>query len=144
MNGRLAQQPGNAERWRLVVLGAALLTTVVKLVIAASPFGTTDVLLWRDFAQSVRENGPIGIYGHKFMLVYNHAPLSGWLLVVLNWLADHGFGGFPTLMRLPASLADIATSVLVFELVLLARSVRQATVAGLAVAVSPILIVVSG
>lgn len=126
------------------MLSVAVAVFVAKFIIASSTFGTTDVFLWRDFAQSVRENGPIGIYGHKFVLVYNHAPLSGWLLVVLNWLTDHGFGGFSTLIRLPASLADIATSVLVFELVRTVRSLRQATVAGLAVAVSPILIVVSG
>ena len=144
MNGRLAQQPGNAERWRLVVLGAALLTTVVKLVIAASTFGTTDVLLWRDFAQSVRENGPVGIYGHQFLLVYNHAPLSGRLLVAINWLTVHGFGGFPTLIRVPASVADVATTVLVFELVRLYRSVGQAGIAAVLVAVSPMLIIVSG
>jgi hypothetical protein len=144
MNGRLALASGNAGRWRLVVLGAALLTTVVKLVIAASTFGTTDVLLWRDFAQSVRENGPVGIYGHQFLLVYNHAPLSGWLLVAINWLTDHGFGGFPTLIRVPASVADVATTILVFELVRLYRSVGQAGIAAVLVAVSPMLIIVSG
>ena len=133
-----------AGRWRLVVLGVALLVLVLKLIIASNTFGTTDVMLWRDFAQSVRENGPVGIYGHHFLLVYNHAPLSGWLLVAINWLTDHGLGTFPTLIRVPACLADVATAVLVFELVRLTRSVRQATIAAILVAISPILIVVSG
>ena len=133
-----------AVRWRFVVLGAALIALVFKLVIASSTFGTSDVFLWREFAQSVRENGPVGIYGHHFLLVYNHAPLSGWLLAAINWLTDHGLGGFPTLIRVPACLADVVTAVLVFELVRLIRSVRQATIAAVLVALSPILIVVSG
>ncbi len=144
MAGRSVAASVNLRGWRLAVLGVAMAVFAVKIFVASNTFGTTDVFLWRDFAQSVRENGPIGIYGHKFLLVYNHAPLAGWLLVVLNWLTDHGFGGFSTLMRMPASLADIATALVVFELVLTTRSVRQAGVAALAVALSPILIVVSG
>jgi hypothetical protein len=144
LTGRIGSAFTNVVRWRLLVLGVALAICAVKLAIASNTFGTTDVFLWRDFAASVRENGPIGIYGHQFTLVYNHAPLSGWLLVALNWLTDHGFGGFPTLIRIPASLADIVTAILVFELVRRTRTIRAAGTAGLLVALSPILIVISG
>lgn len=142
VTGRPVSQ--SVGRWRVVVLIAAVVAVVGKLLIAANTFGTTDVFLWRDFAQSVRENGPVGIYGHPFLLVYNHAPLSGWILVAINWLTDHGFGGFPTLIRVPACLADVATTVLVFELVRLTRSVNQAGISAVLVAFSPMLIIVSG
>jgi 4-amino-4-deoxy-L-arabinose transferase-like glycosyltransferase len=132
-------------RLRLVVILAAAVATMLKLQIAARTEGANDVGIWGVFAQGVRDFGPIGIYGHHFEpSMYNHGPLAGWLLLAINWLLDHDVTSFPFLIRLPACLADFVTALLVFELVRLVRSARDAAVAAVLVAWSPVLFVISG
>ncbi|MEJ3651989.1 glycosyltransferase family 87 protein [Actinomycetes bacterium KLBMP 9759] len=131
-------------QWRVAVLVVALVTTALKLWIAANTFGTDDVHYWTEFAQGVREFGPFGIYGKPFAAQYNHPPLTSMLLAYVAWLADHGFGTLPYLIRVPASVADVATAWLVFGIVRSYRAVHLAGLAGLAVAVSPALVVISG
>ncbi len=134
-------------RARLVVISVAAVVTVLKLEVAARTFGTNDVGYWGAFAQAVREFGPVGIYGHDLVrlpVVYNHGPLAGWLLVAINWILDHHVLSFPFLIRVPACLADFVTTLLVFELVRLARPSRQAAIAAVLFVCSPVLFVVSG
>jgi 4-amino-4-deoxy-L-arabinose transferase-like glycosyltransferase len=132
-------------RLRLTVFLSAAVATVLKLEIAARTFGTNDVHYWGEFAQAVRDFGPVGIYGHHFRVpVYNHGPLAGWMLVAINWLLDHGVTSFPFLIRVPACLADFVTALLVFELVRLVRPARGAAIAAVFVVCSPVLFVVSG
>jgi 4-amino-4-deoxy-L-arabinose transferase-like glycosyltransferase len=128
------------------VISVAAVMTVLKLEVAARTFGTNDVGYWGAFAKAVRDFGPVGIYGHDLRLpvVYNHGPLAGWLLVAINWILDRGVLSFPFLIRVPACLADFVTTLLVFELVRLARPAKQAAIAAALVACSPVLIVVSG
>jgi hypothetical protein len=136
-------------RMRLLVLGAVLAATVIKLLYAARTQGSNDVFNWAEFATAVRRYGPIDIYGHTLVVkghvypVYNHPPAIGWMLVLFNKLDDLGIP-FRFLIRVPATLADIVTTMLVFELVRSRRSLLQATIAGIGVAVSPALIIVSG
>jgi Dolichyl-phosphate-mannose-protein mannosyltransferase len=122
----------------------ALVATAVKLVVAANTYGSLDVRYFTEFAAGVREFGPIGVYGHDFTEQYNHPPLIGWMLLTIAWLVDNGVAGLPMLIRVPSSLADPVTALLVFELVRRQRTVRNATVAGLLVAASPALVVISG
>jgi hypothetical protein len=138
---------------RYWVLGLGLGATLLKLWFASRTFGTDDVHLFTAFAEVVRQRGPVEIYGQPFLLPYNHAPLSGWLLVALNWLVDHHVAEFPFLLRVPSSVADLVTGLLLFELLLrrtpLARSTPvPADVLAAAGAVlvmwSPLLIVISG
>jgi Dolichyl-phosphate-mannose-protein mannosyltransferase len=84
------------------------------------------------------------MYGHEYYSQYNHPPLSGVMLLVVNWLVDLGVAGVPFLIRVPATVADIVTALVVFELVGLRRSLRQAAMAGVLISVSPALIVISG
>jgi hypothetical protein len=127
----------------------ALVTTLGKLRLAATTWGTNDIFFhWTDFSAYVRRLGPIGIYNTRKIgffapVPYNHPPLIGWMLVVINWLVDHGMS-LRFLIRVPASISDIATAVLVFELVRMRRSLAEATAAGLVVALSPVLVVISG
>ncbi|GIF74914.1 hypothetical protein Asi02nite_44320 [Asanoa siamensis] len=88
--------------------------------------------------------GPVGIYGHEFKAVYNHPPLIGYLLYTYNWLVAHGVADLSTLVKLPSIFADLVSSLVVFDLVRRARSLREGTAAGLAVALSPALFVISG
>jgi hypothetical protein len=138
-------------RRRLLVLAVALLVTALKIWLAATTVGSNDAFHFQDFAGFVHKYGPIGIYGkwEEYAAIadqppYNHPPLIGWLLAAIN--AGVGIGwNFFLLIRLPAILADLVSVWLVFELVRAARrSVLQATVAGLAVALSPVLFVISG
>jgi Dolichyl-phosphate-mannose-protein mannosyltransferase len=121
-----------------------------KLLIAANTLGTNDVWNFYEFAKGVREFGPIGMYGHHMVEgphvfpVYNHPPLIGWMLASINWLTDHTNLSFQFLIRVPASLADIVTTVLVFELVRIRKPLNEATAAAVMVACSPALIIVSG
>src|SRR5207249_11607606 len=95
---------------------------------------------------------PIDLYRHQipranapgaFYAPYNHPPLVGWMLVLFNRLTDLGVS-FRFLIRVPATLSDVVTSVLVFELVRARRPLHEATVAGLLVASSPALVIISG
>jgi 4-amino-4-deoxy-L-arabinose transferase-like glycosyltransferase len=128
---------------RIAVLIAAAPVTLIKLYLAATTGGSNDVRNFQKFANGVRQFGPIKLYGEKMALAqYNHPPLIGWMLAGMNWLDDHGLS-FPFLIRLPATLADVVTALLVYELVRAQRP-RQAVLAGVTAAVSPILIVISG
>jgi Gpi18-like mannosyltransferase len=135
------------------VLSVAAIVLILKLWVAATTFGTNDVHYWQSFAAAVRRVGPIKIYalpwsfspvnGHVLAAPYNHPPLIGWMLVVVNHLVWHGFS-FPFLIRLPASVADMVTTLVIFELLRVWRNLREATAAALLVACSPVLFIISG
>jgi hypothetical protein len=133
-------------RARLVVLGTALLFFALKVWLAATTHGTQDVRTFQQFAKVIGQVGPVGIYGvaHPAYDLYNHPPLTGDLLWVLEQLTRHG-ASFPLLIRLPATLADVFTSLLVFELVRGWRNdTRLAMWAGIGTACSPVLVIISG
>ena len=134
----------DVRRLRLVVVALAGTATLLKLGIAANTFGTDDVHYWTEFAQGVRSFGPVGVYGHSFFAQYNHPPLAGWMLWVLNGLAGHDVASFTFLIRAPASIADLFTGLLVFELVRARRSARIAAASAVLVTWSPVLFVISG
>lgn len=147
----LSEAPRSRLPWRsrpvLVVLVGALLATAAKIWLAATTVGTNDVVYWQDFARGEREFGPIGMYGHAFIAPYNHGPATGWLLAALNALADRGAAhglDLVFLLRMPATLADLATALLVLQLVALARGVREAVAVALGVVWCPVLLSVSG
>jgi hypothetical protein len=131
------------RRLRRTVLIAALAATAVKLYLAAKTYGSADIYFFAAFARGVRHHGVYGVYTVKFHPVYNHPPLVGWLLLLLSHLSDLGIS-FRFLIRVPASLADIATTMLVFELVRSRRPLGEAGVAGVLLGISPALIVISG
>lgn len=139
-------------RLRAGVVAFAFLMALFKLWIAKHTYGSFDVLAWEAFARTVHEYGPVGIYGqHSTMEIfgqiryplYNHPPMSGWMLFVMNWLADRGIG-LPFLIRVPATLADIVSAWLLFELVRRVRTPKVAAAAATFMTLSPVLITVSG
>ena len=127
-----------------LVWGAAILGTLVKILIAGTTVGTDDVHYWTDFAQGAMDRGPVGIYAIDFSeALYNHGPLSSWLLVLLGHLADLG-ASFPLLIRLPAALADLVTTVVLFTLLRGLRGDRPAALAAVVFSLSPLALIVSG
>lgn len=132
---------------RLAVLGAGLVALAVKVHTARTTGGVDDVFLFGRFSEAVHRYGPVMIYGKPIpgvVLPYNHPPLAGLMLGFLYTMQhDYGFS-FPLMIRLPAIIADLATTMLVFELVRARRPLHEASVAATVVAASPILFVISG
>jgi hypothetical protein len=132
------------RRSRILVLSTAAVVLFLKLWVAATTFGTNDVHYWESFAAGVRRVGPVNIYAlHHLAAPYNHPPLIGWLLVVVNHLRPLGLS-IPFLIRVPASVADLVTTFLIFEMLRVRRPLRVATAAAIAVACSPVLFIISG
>jgi 4-amino-4-deoxy-L-arabinose transferase-like glycosyltransferase len=131
------------RRRRLVVI-LAVLAFALKALIAARTYGTNDIRHWTDFVNGVAERGPVGIYGITFeRSFYNHPPLIGYFLQLVDFGRHHGVSiGFS--IRSVASLADVGSALLVFELLRRRRSLREAGWAAAMVAVSPVLVVISG
>lgn len=130
--------------WSTRVLALAALCTVLKLWIALRTYGTDDVRYWTGFLRGVAQHGPIGVYGVQgFEAPYNHPPLIGWVLLVFSKLHEAGLS-IPFLIRAPASVADLFSSVLVFRLLRQVSSERQAGVMACVFATSPLLFVISG
>lgn len=119
---------------------------VLKLVIAATTFGTNDIVHWGDFLTGVKQAGPVGIYALTFPAnnsFYNHPPLIGYLLSFVNLVQDAGIP-YRFTIRTISSLADVGTTLVVFELLRRRISPAHARMGAIGVAVSPILIMVSG
>ena len=135
------QEAGRRLRW---VLAVALLAFGLKLLIAARTYGTNDIRHWTDFVNGVADRGPVGIYGITFeRSFYNHPPVIGYFLQLVDLARQHGISiGFS--IRSVASLADVGSTVLVFQLLRRRRSLREASWAAALVAVSPVLVIISG
>ncbi len=115
-----------------------MLSTLLKLVIASRTFGTNDVHYWADFVEGVDRFGPIGIYGQQYDAVYNHPPLVGWALAAANWLVSRGMD-LTFLTRVPASVADVGTAVLLFEVLRRRIPAHEAGAAAVLFALSPLI-----
>jgi hypothetical protein len=135
--------PVLVRRARLALLALASAALAVKAVTAWTTTGTDDALFWRVFADTVRRVGPVDIYSEHLIVRYNHPPPVGWLLAGLNRLVDLGLP-FGFLIRMPASLADLGTTFVVFELLRRRLPLRGAFAAAAVVAVNPVLWAISG
>jgi hypothetical protein len=131
------------RRARLVLLALAIAAFAAKAVTAWTTTGTDDALFWRVFADTVRRVGPVEIYSQHLIVRYNHPPPVGWLLAGLNQLSDLGVP-FRFLIRMPASLADVGTTFVVFELLRRRLPLRGAFAGAVLVAVNPVLFAISG
>jgi hypothetical protein len=142
--GWLAWRPDRAQR--IVALVAAPIF-VLELVLAKQTHGTYDVDIWKSFAASVRRVGPIDIYNLPLreagLMVYNHPPLAGWWLVIVNWIDGLGVTHGVTI-RAATSVAHMITIFLILALLRRRVPERTAILSAAAVAVSPVLVIISG
>jgi hypothetical protein len=139
---RLGTDP--VVRRRRLILLIALIAFACKLLMAATTFGTRDFWHWADFVAAIRSRGPVGIYAVHFdTSLYNHPPGISYLLELVRFGEDNGISVNFSIRAL-ASLADVGTAVVVFELLRVKRSLDVASFAAGAVALSPILFIISG
>jgi hypothetical protein len=142
---RWSRVTSTKARW--IVLIVALVALGLKLALIFTTFGTEDIRTWTYFAAAVKAHGPVGVYGIHFPPIehalYNHPPLIGYYLQLINGFASIGVPLKVTL-RTVSSCADVISALLIFEIVRRRRSLRAATFAGAAMAASPVLILVSG
>src|SRR5690606_4282740 len=100
--------------------------------------------IWKSFAASAHTLGPVRMYAPDTvgLMVYNHPPLVGWWLLAVNALADLGIP-FGFLIRVPSIAAHVASVFLVYDMVRRRRP-GQAWASALAVALTPLLVIIAG
>lgn len=113
------------------------------MLLVTTTFGSDDVHIFRVFANEIARVGPLRIYQSRFAFPYNHAPLIGWFLDGLHWLAGHGLS-FPAALRFPSIVADVGTAFIAFKVVERRFGPRRGLIAAALVAVNPVSVIVSG
>jgi len=93
----------NQRAW---MVGAAL-ALCVKLLLSLTTVGTTDVLTFHSFSDTIERSGVLALYNAD--IEFNHPPFMAWVLIALNWLSSNTWLDFPFWMRLPAILADLGS-----------------------------------
>lgn len=119
----------------------------IKVWFAGSTMGTTDAFYWTAFADAVRQVGPIRIYSYfpdGGEILYNHPPVSSYWLWFLNGIESSFGPSIRFLVRVTASIADLVTTLVVFEMIRRRQDLQVATTSALLVAMSPILLIISG
>ncbi|MET9804033.1 glycosyltransferase family 39 protein [Streptomyces sp. NPDC006368] len=145
MNVRMSSLSGDVRKARIVVLAVAAVAFVSKVALAASTRGPADVRFFWGFARAIARTDPIHVYAEPlpWLPVYNHPPLASWMLLGMEWLAQHGVPWRP-LIRFPACLADFLTVLLVFAIVRRRARLRTAVLCALGAALCPVLVATSG
>jgi hypothetical protein len=120
---------------------------LIELVVAWKTIGTYDIAIFRSFARSVARVGPIDIYnlplGVAGLMVYNHAPLTGWWLMFVNAMQHLGVDPRTTI-RAANSTAHLVTAFLVLAILRRRTSEFRALLGASAVALSPALAIIAG
>jgi glycosyltransferase involved in cell wall biosynthesis len=128
------------EAW---LIGFAIaLGTAIKLWLDIATIGTNDVAYWFRFAHYIIEHGTITIY--RDIPYYNHPPLVSSALWALGHITAQSPRLFPVFLRLPAILADVGSTVLLWKLASLYLGRRAALIAVSLFALNPVLVMVSG
>jgi Glycosyltransferase family 87 len=138
--------PQFADRSGLIIAVAAL-AAIIKILIALTTLGTNDVVAFYEFAKAIEAHGLIWTYEHS--ILFNHPPLTGYLLRGLIWLAHQSsleqLGiTFPFLLRLPGIAADFGVVLALLSLIREHPQLRPPTWALLLFAASPVSIMIAG
>jgi hypothetical protein len=129
-----------------LLLGVAVLVVLLgELIVAWFTEGTPDVDIWRSFAETADRVGPIDIYSldSAGLMVYNHPPLIGWWLQVVNAGTSLGLP-FGFMIRLPSIVAHAFTALIVFQILRVRVAPKIALWSGLLVSFSPVLLIIAG
>ncbi len=131
----------------ILIIAAALVALLFKLVIAFNTFGTNDVVTFYEFGKALNENGLEWTYCHSSS--FNHPPLTAYFLRAIYQLHHRPFCGengiaFPFLLRLPGILADFVTVLALLAFPKRGRQFFFPTWALTLFALSPVSFMVSG
>ncbi len=129
------------RRWKIAILSGAALAFICKILLALDTFGTNDVYAWERFAHW---SGLFGSRLYSLDAAFNHPPSMIHVLAAMSWLAKTTGIFFPFWLRMPAILADAGALWILLQI--FAKRLDEPLVRWglLVVAVSPILILVSG
>jgi hypothetical protein len=130
---------------RFVIAGIGL-ATLLKLHLAATTNGTTDVVTYIDQLDKIREFGGIGTYYVRgaFNNPFNHPPFIIHLLRLLGFLSDVTGISFRFWLRLLPSLADIGSLIVIWMMPAMHTSRRLGQGGLLLLALCPVSIIISG
>jgi hypothetical protein len=140
---RPATRDGDALGRQIVLLAAGL-ALIIKLLIAWNTIGTNDVIAFYHFGKSLTQSGLEATYVSQ--VAFNHPPLVAAFLKAiyrldqLPWAHANGIA-FPFLLRLPGIIADF---VVVLVLLGAARTLRLPIWSLLILALSPVSVMISG
>ena len=129
------------------IVGVGLIGVVLKLLIALNTFGTTDVLMFYQFAHALTQHDLAWLYQHS--IYFNHPPLTAYYLRLIFFL-DHQAGfrenglTFPVLLRLPGIVADFVTFLVLFRASKSDAGIHLATWALALFALSPVSLMITG
>lgn len=149
----LAENP-NIHRETVLIIAAALVGFLLKLVIAYNTFGTNDVASFYMFAGSLRDHGLEWTYRNGVIFfsnfpVFNHPPLTAYYLELVDnlsknpFLRDYGLT-FPFLLRLPGVVADLIAVFILLRIRDLTPQCRIPNWTMLLFALSPVSAMISG
>lgn len=120
-----------------------LLAAALKLYIARTTYGTSDVWYWEVYLTTTRELGAIALYHADEH--FNHPPFTTHALLWLGALSDRTGLPFPFWLRVPAILADVVSVGLVATLIARRPLAGRAGIGTLALlAGAPASVMVSG
>lgn len=129
---------------RYLVLLAAVVALIGKLLIAWATFGTNDVASFYQFGKLLAQHGLEWTYLSS--VAFNHPPLVGaFIQQIYDWdhiasLHENGIT-FPFLLRLPGIISDF---IVVLILLSVSRPLRLPTWSLLVLALSPVSLMISG
>jgi hypothetical protein len=127
----------DARRW---IVGAMVLALALRVSLAAMSIGTNDARTWQMFGDLVSRVGVVEAYRAEREL--NHPPLPVlWALVCAK---VPSLWAFTFLMKLPAIAGDVLSTGLVASIWLRRNQHRRAVLAAIAMALSPIALLISG
>ena len=98
-----------------LVLALVAFGLVMRVVLVAGSPGTLDVTVWEGHAKEIARLGLVEYYGGG-AFIFNHPPLSGWLVARLHDAAAATGTPFAAWLRAPFAMLDGATALLLVAL----------------------------
>jgi hypothetical protein len=123
-----------------IVLAAAIVAMLLKLLIASMTIGTTDVVLFGFFGERVARDGLGATYAS--VPLFNHTPLVGTWVASLVGASDGTVRDFALSLRVPGILADFLAVLVLLHL--RAKTGRPPLWAIVLFTLSPVSLMVSG
>lgn len=121
------------------LLFAIAVGTLIRVWLAGITDGTNDAVIWYNIATAITDQGLIEAY--RSVPDLNHPPLSA----IWSWIALHaGIAWFTFVMKIPAIIGDALSVALLGKIWLERGDVRSARAAMIAMAFSPVAILISG